>query len=81
MHRAQRSAYRGRKERKRVFRGIWIVRINAAVREFDLSYSELIRGLKLAQVELDRKILADLAATDMAAFQAVVEKAKTALAA
>jgi large subunit ribosomal protein L20 len=81
VHRALRSSYRGRKERKRVFRGIWIVRINAAVREFDMSYSAFIRGLKLAQVDLDRKTLAELAATDKAAFQAVVEKAKTALAA
>ena len=81
VHRALRSSYRGRKERKRVFRGIWIVRINAAVREHGMSYSAFIRGLKLAQVGLDRKTLADLAVTDKAAFQAVVEKAKSALAA
>jgi large subunit ribosomal protein L20 len=81
VHRALRSSYRGRKERKRVFRGIWIVRINAAVREYGMSYSDFMHGLKLAQVILDRKTLAELAVSDKTAFTAVVEKAKSALAA
>src|ERR687893_348009 len=69
-------AYAGRKQRKRDFRSLWIQRINAGAREHGLSYSQFIRGLKLAEVDLDRKILADLAATEPAAF---VEKAKDAL--
>jgi large subunit ribosomal protein L20 len=79
VHRALRSSYRGRKERKRVFRGIWIVRINAAVREYGLNYSDFMHGLKLASIELDRKTLAELAVSDKAGFTAVVEKAKSAL--
>jgi len=81
VHRSLRYSYRGRKERKRVFRGIWIVRINAAVRNYDLSYSEFIHGLKLAQVGLDRKALAEMAVNDPTGFLAVVEKVKSALAA
>jgi large subunit ribosomal protein L20 len=77
---AQAYAYRGRKERKRQFRRLWIVRINAALMVHELSYSKFIHGLKLAQVELDRKILSDLAITDPAAFSAVVDRAKKALA-
>ncbi len=72
-------AYAGRKQRKRDFRALWIQRINAGVREHGLSYSRFVHGLKLAEVDLDRKILADLAATEPAAFAAVVEKAKDAL--
>ena len=72
-------AYAGRKQRKRDFRALWIQRINAGAREHGLSYSQLVHGLKLAEVDLDRKILADLAATEPAAFAAVVEKAKGAL--
>jgi large subunit ribosomal protein L20 len=79
VHRSLRYAYRGRKERKRVFRSIWVVRINAAVRNYGLSYSDFIHGLKLAQVGLDRKTLAELAVNDPAGFSAVVEKAKAAL--
>ena len=72
-------AYAGRKQRKRDFRSLWIQRINAGAREHGLSYSQFINGLRLAEVDLDRKILADLAATEPAAFAAVVEKAKDAL--
>jgi len=77
---AQAYAYRGRKERKRQFRRLWITRISAALMPHDLSYSKFIHGLKLAQVELDRKILSELAITDAAAFGAVVDRAKKALA-
>lgn len=73
-------AYRDRRQRKRQFRALWITRINAASRANGLSYSRLIAGLKKAEIELDRKVLADLAVHDKAAFSAVVEKAKTALA-
>src|ERR671929_973366 len=72
-------AYEGRKQRKRDFRSLWIQRINAGAREHGLSYSQLVHGLRLAEVDLDRKILADLAATEPAAFAAVVDKAKNAL--
>src|SRR5919205_4435159 len=72
-------AYAGRKQRKRDFRSLWIQRINAGAREHGLSYSQLINGLRLAGIDLDRKILADMAATEPAAFAAVVEKAKGAL--
>ena len=73
-------AYRDRRQKKRVFRQLWIARINAGARECGLSYSRLINGLKKAEIEIDRKVLADLAMNDMAAFIAVAEKAKTALA-
>ncbi len=73
-------AYRDRRQRKRQFRALWIARINAASRECGLSYSRLINGLKKASVEIDRKVLADLAVFDKAAFAAVAEKAKSALA-
>ena len=72
-------AYRDRRQKKRVFRQLWIARINAGARECGLSYSRLINGLKKAEIEIDRKVLADLAMNDMAAFTAVAEKAKTAL--
>jgi large subunit ribosomal protein L20 len=72
-------AYAGRKQRKRDFRSLWIQRINAGAREHGLSYSQFINGLRLAEVDLDRKILADLAATEPTAFAAVVQKAKDAL--
>lgn len=70
-------AYRDRRQRKRQFRRLWIARINAAAREFGLSYSRLINGLKNANVEVDRKVLADLAVRDKAAFGALAEKAKS----
>ncbi len=74
-------AYRDRKQRKRQFRALWIVRINAAAREFELSYSRLINGLNKAGIEIDRKVLADLAVHDKIAFASIAEKAKVALAA
>jgi large subunit ribosomal protein L20 len=73
-------AYRDRKQRKRQFRALWIVRINAAARECGLSYSRLIDGLNKAGVEVDRKMLAELAVYNKDAFIALAEKAKTALA-
>ena len=72
-------AYQGRKQRKRDFRALWIQRINAGVREHGLSYSQFIHGLRLAEIDLDRKILADLAATEPEVFAAVVTQAKNAL--
>ena len=77
--RAKRFAFRGRKEKKRHFRGIWIVRINAALAPTGISYSRFIFGLKQSGIDLDRKILADLALHEPAAFGAVVEKVKAAL--
>ncbi len=74
-------AYIGRKQRKRQFRALWIVRINAAARQFGLSYSRLMNGLKKAGITLDRKVLADIAVHDIAAFGAIAQKAKAALAA
>jgi len=74
-------AYRDRRQKKRQFRSLWIVRINAAARQFDLSYSRLIDGLNKADIQVDRKVLADLAVHDIAAFGKVAEKAKAALAA
>jgi len=73
-------AYRDRRQKKRQFRSLWIVRINAAARQFDLSYSRLIDGLNKADIQVDRKVLADLAVHDIAAFGKVAEKAKAALA-
>ena len=72
-----RYAYRDRKQRKRTFRALWITRINAAARENGLSYSRLINGLKLANVEVDRKILAQLAVKDPQAFGALADLAKS----
>ena len=77
--RALTSAYAGRKERKRQFRQLWIARINAAARMHGLSYSKFMYGLKSAGVEMNRKILADLAVNDAAAFTALAETAKKAL--
>ena len=72
-------AYRDRKVRKRQFRRLWIVRINAAARDNGLSYNQLINGLHRAEIQLDRKVLADLAVKDPAAFTKVAERAKAAL--
>ena len=72
-------AYQGRKQRKRDFRSLWIQRINAGAREHGLSYSQLIHGLRLAEVDLDRKILADLAATEPEVFAGIVAQAKNAI--
>lgn len=74
-------AYRDRRQKKRQFRALWIVRINAQSRECGISYSQLINGLKKAGIELDRKVLADMAVHDKVAFAAVAERAKAALAA
>ncbi len=72
-------AYRDRKNRKRSFRALWIQRINAGVREFGLTYSRFIDGLAKAGIEIDRKVLSDLAINEPEAFKAIVEKAKGAL--
>ena len=74
-------AYRDRRAKKREFRALWIMRINAAAREHGLSYSRLIAGLNKVGFEIDRKVLADLAMHDMPAFTAIAEKAKASLAA
>jgi large subunit ribosomal protein L20 len=76
---AAKYAYVGRKHKKREYRRLWVVRINAAARENGLTYSQLIRGLKAAGITLDRKILADMAATQSAAFATVAAQAKAAL--
>ena len=73
-------AYRDRRQRKRQFRNLWIIRINAACRELDLSYSKFINGLSKANVEVDRKVLSNLALTDKVAFAKLVEIAKSNLA-
>ena len=73
-------AYRDRRQRKRQFRRLWIARINAAARQYGLSYSKFMNGLKKAAVEIDRKVLADIAVFDNNIFAQLVEKAKTALA-
>ena len=78
--RSLRYAYVGRRLRKRDFRKLWIARINAAVRPYGLSYSRFINGLKLANVDLNRKVLAEMAINDPAAFAKVVEVAKAKLA-
>ncbi len=78
--RARKFAYRDRKVKKRTFRALWITRINAAARSHDLSYSQLISGLTKAQVEIDRKILAEIAFSDPVGFAKIVEIAKGQLA-
>ena len=78
--RALASAYAGRKERKRQFRQLWIARINAAARMNGLSYSKLMHGLKVAGVDMNRKILADLAVNDATGFSKIAELAKSKLA-
>jgi len=72
-------AYRDRRAKKREFRALWIARINAAARIYGLSYSRIINGLSKAGVEIDRKVLADIAVHDMQAFGAIAQQAKTAL--
>ena len=79
--RAGQYAYRDRRVKKRVFRSLWIVRINAAARDNGITYSQLIAGLKKANIDLDRKVLASLAVNDKEAFSLVVEQAKSNLAA
>ena len=72
-------AYRDRRTRKRVFRQLWIARINAASRELGVSYSRFMAGLRKAQIDIDRKVLADLAVNDPAAFGSIVDKVKAQL--
>jgi large subunit ribosomal protein L20 len=72
-------AYRDRRNRKRSFRRLWIIRINAAAREQGLSYNQFVAGLRKAEIELDRKVLADLAVQDPAAFAKIAERAKAAI--
>ncbi|MDG0996742.1 MAG: 50S ribosomal protein L20 [Gammaproteobacteria bacterium] len=72
-------AYRDRRQRKRQFRSLWIARINAAARQFDISYSRLIDGLNKASIEVDRKMLAELAVHDISAFGQLAERAKAQL--
>ena len=71
--RAKRFAFRGRKEKKRLYRALWIVRINAALRPLGVNYSRFVHQLKLANIQLDRKILADLAVADPATFSAIAK--------
>lgn len=77
--RAGATAYRDRRQRKRQMRELWIIRINAAAREHGLSYSRLMNGLRKSEIELDRKVLADIAVFDKPAFSALAEKARAAL--
>jgi large subunit ribosomal protein L20 len=79
VEKANQYAFRDRKRRKRTFRALWIQRLNAAVREFGLTYSKFIDGLIKAGVTVDRKVMSDLAIREPAAFQAIVDKAKAAL--
>ncbi len=77
--RAAQYAYRDRRARKRVFRSLWITRINAQARECGINYSQLVAGLKKGNIEIDRRVLADLAVRDKPAFAAIVDQAKAAL--
>ena len=79
VRRSLRYAYIGRKLRKRDFRKLWIARINAGVRAYDMSYSRFINGLKVAGVEINRKVLSDLSISDPAAFKQLVDVAKEAI--
>ena len=81
VERGLKFAYTGRKQKKRQFRALWIVRINAGARQYGLSYSRMMNGLKKAGVTVDRKVLADIAVHDIKAFGALAEKAKASLAA
>ena len=78
--RAGQYAYRDRRNKKRVFRALWIARINAATREHGMTYSVFMNGLKKASIDIDRKVLADLAVHDKAAFAKIAEQAKASLA-
>ncbi|PAF53169.1 50S ribosomal protein L20 [Helicobacter sp. 13S00482-2] len=79
LERSMYYAFRDRKQKKRDFRSLWIVRINAACRINDISYSKFMHGLKLANIDLDRKILADMAMNDPSAFAKIVQSAKNSL--
>lgn len=76
---AAQYAYRDRRQKKRDFRALWIIRINAAARQYGLSYSTFMHGLKKAQIAVDRKVLADIAVHDKAAFSALAEQIKASL--
>lgn len=80
VEKALQYAYRDRRVRKRTFRGLWIQRINAGAREHGLTYSQFMNGMKRAGIEVDRKVLSDLATREPAAFKALAEKAQSALA-
>jgi large subunit ribosomal protein L20 len=79
VQKADNHAYRDRKRKKRVFRRLWIVRINAAARKEGLSYNQFVAGCRKAEIELDRKVLADIAVSDPAGFAKIAERAKAAL--
>ena len=79
VEKALQYAYRDRKARKRTFRGLWIQRINAAVREHEMTYSQFMNGVHKAGIDVDRKVMADLAVKDPAAFKIIVDKAAAAL--
>ena len=79
VQKADNHAYRDRKRKKRVFRRLWIVRINAAARKEGLSYNQFVSGCRKAEIELDRKVLADIAVNDPAGFAKIAERAKAAL--
>src|ERR1700687_5845602 len=79
VEKALRYAYRDRRNKKRDFRGLWIQRINAGVREHGLTYSQFIHGIKRAGIEIDRKVLSDLAIREPSAFKSLVDQAKAAL--
>jgi large subunit ribosomal protein L20 len=79
VEKAQQYAYRDRKNRKREFRALWIQRINAGVRQYGMTYSVFMNGLKLAGIELDRKVLSDLAIREPDAFKQIVDQAQAAL--
>ncbi len=79
VEKANQYAFRDRKRRKRTFRALWIQRLNAAVRPFGLNYSQFINGLNRSGLEIDRKVLSDLAIREPAAFEVIVEKVKAAL--
>jgi len=78
--RAGQYAYRDRRNKKRVFRALWIARINAAARQYDVTYSVFMNGLKKAMIEIDRKVLSDMAITDKPAFEALVKQVKVKIA-
>ncbi len=79
VEKAAQYAYRDRRNKKRDFRGLWIQRINAASRQFGLPYSKFMNGIKLAGIDLDRKVLADLAVSDIKAFEAIAKQAQESL--
>jgi large subunit ribosomal protein L20 len=79
VRKAMTYSYRDRKVRKRTFRNLWVQRINAAARQFGITYSRMMEGLKFVGIEMDRKVLADLAVKDIAAFEAFANQAKAAM--